>query len=180
METQKLLIEIDVNASDATQEIIKQRTALGDLKAEVNDLKAANEKLYAQERVDTDAINANKAAIIQKEGQIKNLTAEMKVNEKVVQAATKNTQDETGAYAQLSLQYQVAAQKAKDMATVHGVNSDEAKKATSEAQKMSEQLKEVDASVGQNQRSVGDYTNAILKAIDALKKQATTLEAATK
>lgn len=177
METQKLLIEIDVNANDATQEIIKQRTALGDLRAEVNDLKAANEKLYAQEKIDTDAINANKAAIIQKEGQIKNLTAEMKVNEKVVQAATKNTQDETGAYAQLSLQYQVAAQKAKDMATVHGVNSEEAKKATSEAQKMSEQLKEVDASVGQNQRSVGDYTNAILKAIDALKKQATTLEA---
>jgi len=161
METQKLLIEIDVNASDATQEIIKQRTALGDLRAEVNDLKAANEKLYAQEKVDTDAINANKAAIIQKEGQIKNLTAEMKVNEKVVQAATKNTQDETGAYQKLSLEYQVAAQKAKDLAVVHGVNSEQAKKATAAASAMDKQLKEVDKSVGSNQRNVGNYSSAL-------------------
>lgn len=176
METQKLLIEIDINADEATQEIIKQRTALSDLKAEVNTLKAANEKLYAEEKVDTAAINANKAAIVEKEGKIKNLTAEIKVNEKVVQAATKTTKDETGAYAKLNLEYQVAAQKAKDMAVVHGVNSEQARKATEQAHAMDKQLKEVDASVGQNQRSVGDYTNSIIAAYNALKKKRETLQ----
>ena len=161
MDTQKLLIEIDVDSEQAVQRIVEQKTAIERLKNEKKELEAANKSLSAQEKVDTDAINANKAAIVEKEAKIKNLTAEIRTNEKVVQLSTKATQGEMGAYQKLSLEYAVAAQKAKDMAVVHGVNSTETKKATAAAQAMDKQLKEVDKSVGQNQRSVGNYSGAL-------------------
>jgi len=123
MDTQKLLIEIEVDSEQAVQRIVEQKTAIERLKNEKKELEAANKSLSAQEKVDTDAINANKAAIVEKEAKIKNLTAEIRTNEKVVQLSTKATQGESGAYQKLSLEYAVAAQKAKDLAVVHGVNS---------------------------------------------------------
>ena len=161
MDTQKLLIEIDVDNNQAVQRIVENKDAIEKLKNEKKELEAANKSLSAQEKVDTDAINANKAAIVEKEAKIKNLTAEIRTNEKVVQLSTKATQGEMGAYQKLSLEYAVAAQKAKDMAVVHGVNSIETKKATAAAQAMDKQLKEVDKSVGQNQRNVGNYSGAL-------------------
>lgn len=161
METQKILIEIDVDASQSTQEIVKQRADLEVLRKEKAELLAQNKLLAAQEKVDTETIQKNNAAIVEKEAKIKNLSAKIKSNEKIVQAATKTTQDETGAYQKLALEYQVAAQKAKDLAVVHGVNSEQAKKATAAANSMDAQLKEVDKSVGQNQRNVGNYSSAL-------------------
>ena len=161
METQKLLIEIDVDSDKAVQQLVEQKTALENLKAEKKNLEAVNKQLSAQENVDTAAIQRNKEAIVDKEAKIKNLTAEIRVNEKTVQAATKTTIDETGAYQKLSLEYAVASQKAKDMAVVYGVNSEQAKKATDAASKMDKQLKDVDKSVGQNQRNVGNYSSAL-------------------
>ena len=161
METQKLLIEIEVDSNKAVQNIVAQKDALEKLKAEKKNLEAINKELSAQENVDTAAIQRNKEAIVEKEAKIKNLTAEIRTQEKVVQASTKTTKDETGAYQKLSLEYAVASQKAKDMAVVHGVNSDQAKKATEAASKMDKQLKEVDKSVGQNQRNVGNYSSAL-------------------
>ena len=133
MDTQKLLIEIEVDSEQAVQRIVEQKTAIDRLKNEKKELEAANKSLSAQEEVDTNAINANKAAIVEKEAKIKNLTAEMRTNEKVVQLSTKSTQEEMGAYQKLTLEYAVASQKAKDMAVVHGVNSAETKKATAAA-----------------------------------------------
>lgn len=161
METQKLLIEIDVDSNQAVQRIVEQKTAIENLKNEKKELEAANKSMLAQENIDTAAIQRNKEAIVEKEAKIKNLTAEMRTNEKVVQSVTKTTKDETGAYQKLSLEYSVASQKAKDMAVVHGVNSEQAKKATAAAQAMDKQLKEVDKSVGQNQRNVGNYSSAL-------------------
>ena len=123
METQKLLIEIDVDSDKAVQQLVEQKTALENLKAEKKNLEAVNKQLADQENVDTAAIQRNKEAIVEKEAKIKNLTAEIRTNEKVAQLATKTTNDETGAYQKLSLEYAVASQKAKDMAVVYGVNS---------------------------------------------------------
>ena len=161
MDTQKLLIEIEVDSSQAVQRLVEQKAALEKLKQEKQELQNANKALTEQENVDTAAIQRNKEAIVDKEAKIRNLTAEIRTNEKIVQASTKTTDGETGAYQKLSLQYSVAAQKAKDMAVVHGVNSEEAKKATAAAAAMDRQLKEVDKSVGQNQRSVGNYSGAL-------------------
>ena len=123
MDTQKLLIEIEVDSSQAVQRLVEQKAALEKLKQEKQDLQNANKALTEQEKIDTEAIQRNKEAIVDKEARIKNLTAEIRTNEKIVQASTKTTDGETGAYQKLSLQYSVAAQKAKDMAVVHGVIS---------------------------------------------------------
>ena len=133
MDTQKLLIEIEVDSEQAVQRIVEQKTAIERLKNEKKELEAANKSMSAQEKVDTDAIQRNKEAIVEKDAKIKNLTAEMRTNEKIIQSVTKETNDETGAYQKLSLEYQVAAQKAKDMAVVYGTNSVETKKATEAA-----------------------------------------------
>ena len=111
-ETQRLLIEIEVDADQATKAIVNQKQALEQLKKEKAELLAKNKELAAQENVDTAAIQKNNEAIVQKEAKIKNLSTEIKSNEKIVQAATKTTNDETGAYQHLALQYQVAALKA--------------------------------------------------------------------
>src|SRR5574344_2386929 len=122
MDTQKLLIEIEVDSSQAVQRLVEQKAALEKLKQEKQELQNANKALTEQEKIDTAAIQRNKEAIIDKEAKIKNLTAEIRTNEKIVQASTKTTDGETGAYQKLSLQYSVDAQKAKDMAVVQGVN----------------------------------------------------------
>ena len=91
METQKLLIEIEVDSNKAVQNIVEQKDALENLKAEEKNLEAINKQLSAQENVDTAAIQRNKEAIVEKEAKIKNLTAEIRTQEKVVQASTKTT-----------------------------------------------------------------------------------------
>ena len=71
METQKLLIEIDVDSNQAVQRIVEQKTAIENLKNEKKELEAANKSMSAQEKIDTDAIQRNKEAIVEKEAKIK-------------------------------------------------------------------------------------------------------------
>lgn len=63
-------------------------------------------------------------------------------------------------YQLLNKEYLAAQINAKDLATQYGVESVEAKEAAASALALSLQLKEIDSSVGQNQRSVGNYTIA--------------------
>jgi hypothetical protein len=65
------------------------------------------------------------------------------------------------AYKKLELQYAAASREAKNLAATQGANTQEAKNAAAVAKELSNQLKEIDASVGQNQRKVGDYTGAL-------------------
>ena len=89
MDTQKLLIEIEVDSSQAVQRLVEQKAALEKLKQEKQELQNANKALTEQEKIDTEAIQRNKEAIVDKEARIKNLTAEIRTNEKIVQASTK-------------------------------------------------------------------------------------------
>lgn len=62
-----------------------------------------------------------------------------------------------GPYELLNKQYIAAELNAKDLAVQYGIESVEAKEAAASALALSIQLKEVDVTVGKNQRSVGDY-----------------------
>lgn len=64
---------------------------------------------------------------------------------------------ELSAYAKLSLEFKNAAQKAKDLAAAHGIESAAAKEAAAVAVNYNNKLKAIDESVGQHTRSVGDY-----------------------
>ena len=67
----------------------------------------------------------------------------------------------TSAYAALQNSFNAAAQKAKDLAVAHGINSKAAKQAAIEANNLNKQLKAIDASVGNYQRNVGNYSSAL-------------------
>jgi hypothetical protein len=67
----------------------------------------------------------------------------------------------TGAYDKLSIEYKRAQLSAKDLAATYGENDSRAKEAAASANHLSEKLKLIDASVGQFQRNVGNYTGAI-------------------
>lgn len=83
---------------------------------------------------------------------------------KAIAAAQKEAKvvaDEANVYKQLSKQYNDAALAAKNLALQQGANSPVAKAAAIEAKALGDRLKDLDASVGQNQRNVGNYAQAI-------------------
>ena len=68
------------------------------------------------------------------------------------------------AYKSLTDQYNAAAIAAKNYSIELGANHPQTLAAVENAKKLNTQLKEVDASVGQNQKSVGNYEGAMAKA----------------
>jgi hypothetical protein len=64
------------------------------------------------------------------------------------------------AYEQLKVRYNAAAAEAKQLAAAYGLTSVQAQQATKDAQAMAVQLKQIEASVGQHQRNVGDYAQS--------------------
>ena len=103
------------------------------------------------------ADEATKDSVIIK---IKNLTDEIKKEETALKDATKATKEQDGAYTSLSKQLNEMRKRYKDMAAAEDTASDEAKQLLKDIQKLDTQLKDIDASVGQFQRNVGNYTDA--------------------
>lgn len=149
MATQEKLIEIKV-------EYTKAVNALIETKNEITKLKLQNAEWGKD-------MEANGGKILANNAQIKNLTATLNQNTKAVQAEILQVKGSEGAYQKLNLQYQLSAQKAKDLAAQYGVHSASAKSAAAEANNLNNKLKDIDKSVGQNQRSVGDYGLATAK-----------------
>ena len=103
---------------------------------------------YNQRMIETTAtVERHKTRIVDLNARIKENTTESVV------AKT--------AYKALTDQYNAAALAAKNYSITLGANHPETIKAAENAKKLSTQLKEVDASVGQNQRNVGGYAEAI-------------------
>lgn len=80
----------------------------------------------------------------------------------------KAADDAGNEYKQLSAAYNEAALKAKNYQLALGATNPITIEAVKNAKGLSDQLKKVDAAVGQNQRSVGDYQNAITGAFSKI------------
>ena len=160
-ESEKIVIEIDVNSDKALTALVEQKNAVEGLKKTNAELKKSQDALKSSGQENTQAYTDNAKAIAINEAQIKTLNTQIGINQKIVQNANVGVNDQTGAYQRLSNQYSIAAQKAKDIAAVYGTNSEQFKKAAAEAKGLSDNLKKVDDSVGQNQRNVGNYTESI-------------------
>lgn len=72
----------------------------------------------------------------------------------------KRAKEQESAYGRLSVKYREAAQKAKDLAAAYGTESKQAKEAIKSAKSLNDQLKKIDASMGNHQRNVGNYSKA--------------------
>lgn len=160
-DTFKQIVEVEVKNEDAIQAVVEQQKAIDGLKSTISDLKKKQKELDTTTKEGAKAYDENSKMIVVNEAQLKTLNQTMNANKRIVEANNAGTNEQTGAYQRLSQQYTALAQKAKDMAVVYGVNSEESIKASQEAKTLSDKLKEIDASVGQNQRNVGNYSGSI-------------------
>lgn len=157
----QLLIDISVNADDAIKAAGEQTNAIAKLRDENTKLKNEQKEARKEGKENTEAYKAAGEQIAANEAKLKTLSTALNNNQKVQKLLTTETKDATGAYQLLQNQYSVAAQRAKDLTVAYGGNSAAAKQATKAAKDMSDKLKEVDNSVGQNQRNVGNYSGVL-------------------
>jgi hypothetical protein len=141
------IIKVTVPIGDA----INQITALT---AEIAKLSAGQAALAKGTEGERKQFEANKVVIKEYTNQKRQLTNE-------VQKEVRASQDALGAYQKLQNQYTVAAQKAKNLAAENTATSKEIKKAATEANKLNDKLKEIDGTVGQHTRKVGNYKDAL-------------------
>lgn len=154
MPNEKKIITIEADYSSATK-------ALLDSKQLVSDLRLANKDLNDQYKAGTITQQAWAAQTEINNAKIKNLSKTVNDNQKALQQEVATVKGSEGAYQKLNLQYQVAAQKAKDLAASNTATSKEIKKAADEAMKLNDRLKNIDGTVGQSQRKVAQYSDGI-------------------
>ena len=142
-ETMTLLLDVQIEAEKAVQNQKDLIYQLSVAKKELDDLKKS-------EGMMSDAYIAQEATV-------KQLNQQLAANGRVLTAMADNTSTASGAYAALNKEAADAARLAKDMAAAYGSNNSKTVEAVAHAKELSDQLKEVDASVGQNQRNIGNY-----------------------
>ena len=159
--TEQLLIEVQIDADEAIKESGKLTSELAELRDETTKLKQAQAEARKEGQTNTDEYKRRSEQIAINEARVKNLSNALNNNQKIIRASTNDVKSEVGAYQQLQNNYALAAQRAKDLSVAYGENSEQARKAVATAKQMSDRLKEVDASVGQNQRNVGNYSSVL-------------------
>lgn len=147
MANETKIIEIKIDASQAIQTITQLDTEIDKLKKNQTELTKSGQK--NSEQYQENAIK------------IKEYSAQKRILQSEVQKEIKGTQDAMGAYAKLQIEYTKAAQKAKDLAAQHGVGNAKTQEATKKANDLNNKLKEIDASMGNHQRNVGNYSSVI-------------------
>jgi hypothetical protein len=136
------IAQLNGHSREFTNVLLQETKATKELSASrLNDAKAA-ESLAKAKSIEE---KSTKESIKSKEAE-----------KKVVEQATND-------YLQLSKAYTEAALKAKNYVLQLGANHPLAVAAVKDANDLGTVLKNIDSSVGQNQRSVGDYGNAITK-----------------
>lgn len=133
-------------------ELVRIQGALKSLNADI----ANNEKLFKAGKISAAEYDRNivtsTESILKYKSDLATLNKEIAQNGKIVTSEP---------YKQLSAAYNEAALKAKNLATELGVGHPKAVAAAADAKKLSDELKKIDNSVGQNQRNVGNYGEAI-------------------
>jgi len=143
------------------EKIIKVTVPIGDaiaqitaLTAEMTKLKAVQDSNTQSTEKDRQQYEANKIVIKDYANQKRQLTNE-------VSKEIQSNNQALGAYQKLQNEYSKAAANAKNVAAAQGLNSAASIKASEAANLLNDKLKAIDKSVGQNQRSVGDYGIAL-------------------
>jgi myosin heavy subunit len=128
------------SAAEAASKVMKEAAIVAEKQA-----KAEQQKIKAdQELVKLEKLKAQETARANKEAE----------------KAAKLSAQESSAYAKLSKELNTARKAYKDLAVTNQTNTKEAQDLLSTINKLDDQLKEVDATVGQHQRNVGNYESA--------------------
>lgn len=145
--------ELSANTQASTAQL-KQFTAISEEANKLMKQSVEIEKLKAQ--ADQQRIKAEQEIV-----KLEKLKAQEQARaNKEAEKAAKLAQSESSAYAKLSKQLRDAQKAYKDLAVTNQTNTQEAKDLLQTITKLDKQLKEVDATVGQHQRNVGNYEGA--------------------
>jgi len=127
------------STSELNKELERQNTIIKSLEIEIKKLSYArqnNNKQSAEESVNQRILNQN--AIAQ----------------------AKSTSNLVGAYQKLDLEHKKAIVNAQNLGVKYGITSTQFLKASASANKMDNELKQIDATLGKSQRNVGNYSSA--------------------
>lgn len=149
----KIIIEVEVDAGESAENLAKVKNSIKDLKAEQKEINAA-----IRENGKVTDEQARRLANIGRD--LKELTAQEKMYTAQIQIATQNDRKygdsiiELGAQlAQLKLEYRSLSKQERESAA--------GKDMLKSIQALDHEVKQLDVSLGDNQRLVGDYTSAI-------------------
>jgi hypothetical protein len=129
-------------------------------KVQLNSMTGATTNLTKAQIQNAQALKAQAQAEAAQQKAQQETIKTSNLKEKQLKAEQKATADAANEYKQLSLAYNEAALRAKNLQIV-APNSDAAKQATKEAAELGAYLKQLDESVGQHQRNVGNYSSAL-------------------
>jgi hypothetical protein len=162
----KLKAEI-ADISKLMLDLIKHQNTLNKEIGQAKGLKQVNDKLNESKKTqneiekEAEKLAKKKNTLIAKQDEsLRQLTKDTIKQQEANKALTQQIKAEGNAYKQLELRYKKAAENAKKLAAQYGVNSKQAKKAAQEALKLNNQLKDIDKSIGNSQRDVGNYGKA--------------------
>ena len=145
--------ELSANTQASTAQL-KQFTAISEEANKLMKQSVEIEKLKAQ--ADQQRIKAEQEIV-----KLEKLKAQEQARaNKEAEKAAKLAQSESSAYAKLSKQLNEARKAYKDLAVTNQTNTQEAQDLLKTITALDKQLKEVDATVGQHQRNVGNYEGA--------------------
>ena len=167
---QKVLAQNKAAQQEQIQYIESLKKAIGDSKewrafadatAKVTD---AQKALTQQQK---DALDIAKKEEQLKQQQIRTSEAARKAQEaqtRATEKTKKQSQEAVSLYKQQTDRLRELTRQAKEAAIAYGINSKEAKSLAREQQQLDKQIKAVDASLGINNRNVGNYTKSMLTA----------------
>jgi hypothetical protein len=160
---QGLKTELTANTQASTAQL-KQFSAASEQANKLMQQAVQIEKLKAQ--ADQQKIKAEQEIVKLQKMQAQETARLAKEQEKAAKLAAQ----ESSAYAQLSKELNNARKAYKDLAVTNQENTTEGKKLLATITQLDAQLKEVDATVGQHQRNVGNYGEA-LKGVENIGEQ---------
>ncbi len=143
---------------DAIKKLEKQIDTLTKAKTEVNEVEKEASRL-AKERT---KLNAKLSAENQKNAK-ENAILKLKQQElnKELKRSAKESLNMVDAYAKLGERAAKAKREAKNLAVQYGAMSKQARTAAIASNKLNDELKDIDKSLGDNQRHVGNYSSAL-------------------
>jgi len=157
-----------VSTEEVTVATVKQTKSITENIKGINDYKAAIKDASAQQKQltkDADAGRISADEYRKKNTELSETILRLKARQADLRKETstqiKDAIGLNGAYAKLNQQYLIAQTNAKNLAATYGIESKQAVAAAATANNLSNQLKAIDATVGQSQRNVGNYASAI-------------------
>ena len=140
----------------------------------IEQLRVANEQLTrAYSEMGKAAVENEKI----KQAQIKTARDEIKLAKDLEDQQRRNersTKDLSNAYVALKAEYKLAADEAKRLGAEFGINDQRFKDAAASAAVLNTKLLEIEKSVGQNQRNVGNY-NSVMVSFGQIMKESTNI-----